>query len=63
MIRPSMEAYVTCDTMLLPDKYYLYAYDVVTNEAVFKKARENYDQTIQETMRSAGHDNDDKDLD
>ena len=54
MIRPFMEACATCDTMLLPDKHFLYAYDAVTNGDVTKKARENYDQIILERVRSVG---------
>ena len=42
---------------------HLYASDAVTDGDVTKEARANYEQTIREVMRSAGHDNDDKGLD
>ena len=53
----------TCDTMLLPDKQYLYASDAVTDGDVTKKARVYYEQIIREAARSAGYDSDDKGLD
>ena len=43
-------ACTTCDTMLLPDKHYLYASDAVTDGVITNKARENYDQIILEVM-------------
>ena len=53
----------TCDTMLLPDKHYLYASDAVTYGVVIKNALEKYDQIILEVMRSAGHGSDEGGLD
>ena len=53
----------TCDTMLLPDKHYLFASDAVTDRDVTKEARGNNDHIVLEAVRSAGHYSDDKDLD
>ena len=55
----------TCATFvftLLPGKHHPCASDALTDGDVTKEARVNNEQTIQEMMRSAGNDNDDRGL-